>query len=172
MSHPFDRLHAAAKADIITAVAAYETMLVRRACGVLGLKRRAAGLDTFAAFGEAFPAFPYRLACDRLDGVKLHTHPKAMLVALLRRFQAAPWMAPLRLHVESSDSTRRAALVVPRRGTRYGLVIYEGDAPGHGRGRGVLRWAPSDRSLPPICVEEFDAWLRALAVELDPSELE
>lgn len=92
----------------------------RRRTGLAGL--------TFATFAMHHPGFPVRLAASRLDGVKLHTDPRAVLPALFRDFARVPFVVAYDALVEqrAGDDDRPLGLVFPRKGFRKGMIIHDG----------------------------------------------
>jgi hypothetical protein len=57
---------------------------------------------TFRAFNEEHPTFPYLLGASTLGGAKLHTDPRAVLPALFRKFDAAPFVAAFEAFYEEA----------------------------------------------------------------------
>lgn len=81
---------------------------------------------TFRAFHEYYPSFPLLLGASRLES-KLHLDPNAMLPALFKKFQKAPFMAEyldLRRLKYGSEQGRTVGLIVPRKGMPKGLIIH------------------------------------------------
>lgn len=84
----------------------------------------------FSLFCDEYRSFPILLSANPLNGVTLHTDPRAFLPALFKSFDKTPFvMAYEELFEDIADKAdgRAVGLVFPRKGIRYGLVIHNGD---------------------------------------------
>lgn len=145
--HPFARLTGGQdyhQRTVDKANAAFEEGKVNYLLGVFKMNVRKAGTElrrvaeqqtgrtdvTFRAFNDAYPTFPLLLGAKRLDGVSLHTDPRAMLPALFKEFGQAPFVTAYEEFYEAAAERahgRAVGLVFPRKGFKNGLVIYAAD---------------------------------------------
>lgn len=89
--------------------------------------RRLAGGErmTLAAWDQAFPTFPIRLAASRLGGVKLHTDPSALFPSLIQKFPQARFVTAYdAVYEREGQGAKPVGLVFPRKGIRHGMVVY------------------------------------------------
>lgn len=84
----------------------------------------------FAAFNVVFPTFPFLLGSQRLD-VHIHKDPKSTEPARFKKFTQVPFVKAydeFYQDVAEEAATRSVALVVPRRGFKYGIVVHNDDS--------------------------------------------
>ena len=87
----------------------------------------------FSAFNTEFPSFPFLIGSTRLD-VQVHLDKQSTEPARFKKFGAVPFVQAYEefyADVSAEAATRRVALVVPRRGFRYGLVIHNDEDETH-----------------------------------------
>lgn len=81
---------------------------------------------TCRAFNERYTSFPVLLGTSILGGVKLHLDKTALLPALFRQFDQAPFVRAYEDFFEQHQGDaegRVLGLVFPRKGIRQGLII-------------------------------------------------
>jgi hypothetical protein len=84
----------------------------------------------FASFNDVFPTFPFLLGSTRLD-IHVHKDPKSTEPSRFKKFSRVPFVqAYEEFHADmvAEAATRSVALVFPRRGFKYGLVIHNDDS--------------------------------------------
>lgn len=96
---------------------------------------------SFAAFNEYFTEFPFFLGCHNLKSLALpygkkttgfdytvHADPDSFEPARFRKFSRVPFVIAYKHLFESLDSSRRIAMIFPRRGLQRGMVIHNDES--------------------------------------------
>jgi hypothetical protein len=84
----------------------------------------------FAAFNAVFSTFPFLMGSTRLE-THVHEDPKSTEPARFKKFSRVPFVQSYEeffQDVAVEAATRSTALVFPRRGFRYGLVIHNDES--------------------------------------------
>jgi hypothetical protein len=121
----------------------YETTLVKHALARLHLMQRKNELYeawarhhdvrrlTFAGLNHVFPTFPLLLGCNKLQGYKpIHKDRGAREASRFQRFNSVSFVKEFNeFHKQVVDEAgvRNVGMVFPRKGFRYGMIIYHDD---------------------------------------------
>lgn len=83
---------------------------------------------TLRAFNDEFPTFPILLGASDLDGVRLHLDERAMMPALFKHFDQAPFVIAYERFYEAAEGRaegRALGLVFPRKAFPQGWIIFD-----------------------------------------------